>query len=247
MNIDIDYKNSQIIETFPVEESMLSLVYTLDTRQMDNNINTFDIRSSVCAEVHSLIMLSIAQDKTYDDYKNCSDIIDEKRERDGVQIDEVDNRPSSVDLKTLNTLKNYHEERFTGLIHLLWVNFGCTHLSPLMYLSPKNRYGYGAKQKSIMAQAIKDSYRNKIKVATEALPSLTKGLWQQYEKEIQGHYATIRTGVDKLSQATAPAPKQYSMFEKQAYQKLDQANTTINNVKKVLDKGPVVIKEKVLA
>lgn len=98
-----------------------------------------------------------------------------------------------------------------------------------------------------MAQAIKDSYRNKIKVATEALPSLTKGMWQQYEKEIQAHYTTIRTGVDKLSQATVPAPKQYSMFEKQAYQKLDQANTTINNVKKVLDKGPVVIKEKVLA
>ena len=72
-------------------------------------------------------------------------------------------------------------------------------------------------------------------------------MWQQYEKEIQAHYTTIRTGVDKLSQATVPAPKQYSMFEKQAYQKLDQANTTINNVKKVLDKGPVVIKEKVLA
>ena len=103
MNIDIDYKNSQIIETFPVEESMLSMVYALDTRQMDGNTNTFDIRSSVCAEVHSLIMLSIEQDKLYNDTKNCVDIINEKRERSGVQIDEVDNRPSTVELKTLNT------------------------------------------------------------------------------------------------------------------------------------------------
>jgi hypothetical protein len=42
--LDLDYKNAKIIELYPVEDSMNTMVRCLDARQKDRNLNTYDIR-----------------------------------------------------------------------------------------------------------------------------------------------------------------------------------------------------------
>jgi hypothetical protein len=39
--LDLDYKNAKIIELYPVEDSMNTMVRCLDARQKDRNLNLF--------------------------------------------------------------------------------------------------------------------------------------------------------------------------------------------------------------
>ena len=169
--LDLDYKNAKIIELYPVEDSMNTMVRCLDARQKDRNLNTYDIRNSKSAEIHACIMMTIQLDRTINDTLNMVDDIKEVREDDTPGIYGLDdNRPKQSDVEELQQQRDWYEQQALGLMSLMWVNFGATHTSCLLYISPQSRYGRSAKQMKIMKQSMTQEYFKFFEMAYDNMP-----------------------------------------------------------------------------
>ena len=243
--LDLDYKNATIIEVYPVEDSMNTLVRCLDARQKDGNLNTFDIRNSKSAEIHACIMMTIQLDRTINDTLNMVDDIKEVREDDtegSYGLD--DNRPKQSDVEELQQQRDWYEQQALGLMSLLWVNFGVTHTSCLLYISPQSKYGRSAKQMKIMKQSMTQEYFKFFEMAHDNMPQELDGFRNTFQEERQAYGYHVTGNVEKLANAAKPV-EQADLFTKVAYEKMDQARSTLDNIEKELDKGSIVAKEKV--
>ena len=243
--LDLDYKNAKIIELYPVEDSMNTMVRCLDARQKDRNLNTYDIRNSKSAEIHACIMMTIQLERTINDTLNMVDDIREVREDDtpgAYGLD--DNRPKQSDVEELRHQQDWYEQQALGLMSLMWVNFGATHTSCLLYISPQSRYGRSAKQMKIMKQSMTQEYFKFFEMAHDNMPQELDGYRNTFREERQAYGYHVTGNVEKLANAVKPV-EQADLFTKVAYEKMDQARSTLDKIEKELDKGSIVAKEKV--
>jgi len=244
MTIDLDYKNAEIIAKYPVEESLNTLVHCLDARHKDSSFNTYDVRNSKCAEIHSCIMMIAQFDQIINDTKNMVDDIklDRSTDKEGIYGYE-DKRAKQSDVLELEQSKDWYVNQALGLISLLWVNFGVTHTSCLLYTSAG--WKKSKKQMKIMKQSMTGDYYKYIAMAEEEMPTLLQGLTQTFKDERQLYGYTVNNNLQKFDQMTKPPVKQADMFEKQAVSGLIQVEDKQKKLDAILDKQPVVIKEAV--
>ena len=244
MNNDLDYKNAEVIAKYPVEESLNTLLNCLDARQKDRNLTTFDIRNSMCAVIHSCIMMCKQLDQTITDTKMMVGDIKEVRQDDSEVIWGLeDNRPKVSDVEFLEQTKDWYENQALGLISLIWINCEVTHTSCLLFLSPKSTYGRSAKQKKVMKESMTNDYYKFIVMAQDNMPSELNGLVNTFKEERQGYSYTKTKMVNKFDEI-APV-KQFDMLEKAVMTKVIQQNDRENKFDIMLDKQPVIIKEQV--
>ena len=224
---------------------MNTMVRCLDARQKDRNLNTYDIRNSKSAEIHACIMMTIQLDRSINDTLNMVDDIKEVREDDTPGIYGLDdNRPKQSDVEELRHQQDWYEQQALGLMSLMWVNFGATHTSCLLYISPQSRYGRSAKQMKIMKQSMTQEYFKFFEMAYDNMPEELDGYRNTFREERQAYGYHVTCNVEKLANAVKPV-EQADLFTKVAYEKMDQARSTLDKIEKELDKGSIVAKEKV--
>ena len=189
--------------------------------------------------------MTIQLDRSINDTLNMVDDIKEVREDDTPGIYGLDdNRPKQSDVEELQQQRDWYEQQALGLMSLMWVNFGATHTSCLLYISPQSRYGRSAKQMKIMKQSMTQEYFKFFEMAYDNMPEELDGYRNTFREERQAYGYHVTGNVEKLANAVKPV-EQADLFTKVAYEKMDQARSTLDKIEKELDKGSIVAKEKV--
>ena len=95
-----------------------------------------------------------------------------------------------------------------------------------------------------MKQSMTQEYFKFFEMAHDNMPQELDGYRNTFQEERQAYGYHVTGNVEKLANAVKPV-EQADLFAKVAYEKMDQARSTLDNIEKELDKGPIVAKEKV--
>ena len=227
-----EYKLDLILSEFPVEETAEIMTMIADANQMDRSVKTYGYRNALAKLIHEEILfyiqLGTLQTKLDDNLTDLSD----NRELDREGILGMDN-PNEIMVHNLEDVKNMQSKLhdiLIGKLNMFVLRFGCSITECLTWTS-SGKYG---KNQTAVAKISQSSEYYALMMDSD--------MADLYQDQLQAISYKLAGMVNKLDQATKPAVKQYSMFEKQVMDRVIKAEDNVAKLQQKAMQQPIVQK-----
>ena len=227
-----EYKLDQILSEFPVEETAEVATMLCDAHHMDASVKTYNYRNALAKMIHEEILFYNQLQSVYD--KLDDQLVDTKLAgaSDKDPILGFDNpqeimEHNRADVKEMQTKLH---DIIIGKLNLFHLRFGCSITQCLTWTST-GKYGKNQTKHAKESQA---SEYYAVMVRSDQC--------ELYQKELQSISYKLNGMIDKFNQATKPAVKQYSMFEKQVMDRVIKAEDNVAKLQQKAMQQPIVQK-----
>ncbi len=227
-----EYKLDQILSEFPVEETADIATMVCDANHIDRGVKTYGYRNALAKLIHEEILFYTQLQSVYD-----------KLDDELVQVKDAGaaDRDPILGFDDPNAIMEHHREdvkemqtklldTIIGKLNLFHLRFGCSITECLTWTST-GKYGKAQTRHAKESQA---SEYYAVMVRSDQC--------DLYQKQLQSISYKLNGMIDKLNQATKPAVKQYSMFEKQVMDRVIKAEDKVSQLQQKAMQQPIVQK-----
>ncbi len=227
-----EYKLDQILSEFPVEETADIATMVCDANHIDRGVKTYGYRNALAKLIHEEILFYTQLQSVYD-----------KLDDELVQVKDAGaaDRDPILGFDDPNAIMEHHREdvkemqtklldTIIGKLNLFHLRFGCSITECLTWTST-GKYGKAQTKHAKESQA---SEYYAVMVSSDQC--------DLYQKQLQSISYKLNGMIDKLNQATKPAVKQYSMFEKQVMDRVIKAEDKVSQLQQKAMQQPIVQK-----
>ena len=227
-----EYKLDQILSEFPVEETADIATMVCDANHIDRGVKTYGYRNALAKLIHEEILFYTQLQSVYD-----------KLDDELVQVKDAGaaDRDPILGFDDPNAIMEHHREdvkemqtklldTIIGKLNLFHLRFGCSITECLTWTST-GKYGKAQTKHAKESQA---SEYYAVMVSSDQC--------DLYQKQLQSISYKLNGIIDKLNQATKPAVKQYSMFEKQVMDRVIKAEDKVSQLQQKAMQQPIVQK-----
>ena len=227
-----EYKLDQILSEFPVEETADIATMVCDANHIDRGVKTYGYRNALAKLIHEEILFYTQLQSVYD-----------KLDDELVQVKDAGaaDRDPILGFDDPNAIMEHHREdvkemqtklldTIIGKLNLFHLRFGCSITECLTWTST-GKYGKAQTKHAKESQA---SEYYAVMVSSDQC--------DLYLKQLQSISYKLNGMIDKLNQATKPAVKQYSMFEKQVMDRVIKAEDKVSQLQQKAMQQPIVQK-----
>lgn len=227
-----EYKLDQILSEFPVEETADIATMVCDANHIDRGVKTYGYRNALAKLIHEEILFYTQLQSVYD-----------KLDDELVQVKDAGaaDRDPILGFDDPNAIMEHHREdvkemqtklldTIIGKLNLFHLRFGCSITECLTWTST-GKYGKAQTKHAKESQA---SEYYAVMVSSDQC--------DLYQKQLQSISYKLNGMIDKLNQATKPAVKQYSMFEKQVMDRVIKAEDNVAKLQQKAMQQPIVQK-----
>lgn len=227
-----EYKLNEILSEFPVEETADIATMVSDANHIDRSVKTYGYRNALAKLIHEellfYIQLGSLQSKLDD---NLTDLKDAgELDREGIYGMDNPNEIQVHNLDQVQEMQSKLHDMLIGKLNLFVLRFGCSITECLTWTST-GKYG---KNQTTVAKISQSSEYYALMMESD--------MADLYKDQLQSISYKLNAMVNKLGQATVPAVKQYSMFEKQVMDRVIKAEDKVSQLQQKAMQQPIVQK-----